>query len=288
MIFFVVFFFGLAVGSFLNAFIYRLEVRQKLRPIPHDRRKTGVTVMRGRSFCPSCSHTLAWYDLIPLASFALLQGKCRYCRKPISIQYPLVELATALLFVGVFYLIIPWLGQGVENLTPLSFLQVLNVAYLWAIVSFLVVIFVYDFKHFLIPDKILYPAIGLVLLWRLLLHFQIAENLISLSFLETLLAGLGAAGFFWAIYLLSKRRAMGFGDVKLALFMGLFLSWPNIFVAMSLAFAAGTIVGLALIFLKRKTMRSEVPFGPFLVFGTLIAFFWGETLVDWYFTLLGV
>ncbi|MCH7828671.1 prepilin peptidase [Patescibacteria group bacterium] len=288
MIFFVVFFFGLAVGSFLNAFIYRLEVRQKLRPIPHDRRKTGVTVMRGRSFCPSCSHTLAWYDLIPLASFALLQGKCRYCRKPISIQYPLVELATALLFVGVFYLIIPWLGQGVENLTPLSFLQVLNVAYLWAIVSFLVVIFVYDFKHFLIPDKILYPAIGLVLLWRLLLHFQIAENLTSLSFLEALLAGLGAAGFFWAIYLLSKRRAMGFGDVKLALFMGLFLSWPNIFVAMSLAFAAGTIVGLALIFFKRKTMRSEVPFGPFLVFGTLIAFFWGETLVDWYFTLLGV
>jgi len=130
--------------------------------------------------------------------------------------------------------------------------------------------------------------IGLVLFWWLLLHFQIVENVVSVSFLQALFAGLGAAGFFWAIHVLSKGQAMGFGDVKLALFMGLFLSWPNILVAMSVAFLAGAIVGSVLIFLKRKTMRSEVPFGPFLVFGTLIAFFWGETLVDWYLALLGV
>ena len=296
MISFAVFLFGLAAGSFLNAFIYRLEVQQKLRLLPRDREKASVTWMHGRSFCPSCSHTLAWYDLIPLVSFALLRGKCRYCAKPISAQYPLVEFATGVLFVFVLlklHLVIPTPSglktlQGLNDLVSLSFPQILELFYLWAIVSFLVVIFVYDLKHFIIPDKVLYPALGLVVLWRLLLHFQIAENVISLGFLQAGLAGFGAAGFFLAIYLLSKGRAMGFGDVKLALFMGLFLSWPNILVAMSLAFGAGAIVGLVLIFLKRKTMRSEVPFGPFLIAGTFAALFWGEPLVDWYLSSMGV
>ena len=195
-----------------------------------------------------------------------------------------MELATGILFVFVLlklHLVIP-------DLVSLSFPLVLELFYLWAIVSFLVVIFVYDLKHFIIPDKVLYPAIGLVLFWWTLLHFQIVENLTRLSFLQALFAGLGAAGFFGAIYLLSKGRAMGFGDVKLALFMGLFLSWPNILVAMSLAFGAGAIVGLALIFFKRKTMRSEVPFGPFLIAGTFAALFWGEQLVDFYVSSLGV
>jgi len=270
MVSFAVFVFGLAVGSFLNAFIYRLE--------------KGESAFRGRSYCPKCRHSLAWYDLIPLLSFVLLQGRCRYCKAKISFKYPLVELATGILFVLLllkFHLVIP-------TLVPFSFPQVLELFYLWAIASFLMVIFVYDLKHFIIPDKVLYPAIGLVLLWRLLLHFQIAENLISLSFLQALLAGLGATGFFWAIHLLSKGRAMGFGDVKLALFMGLFLSWPNILVALALAFGTGAIVGLALIFLKRKTMRSEVPFGPFLVLGTFAALFWGEAIVDFYISLFGV
>ena len=284
MISFVVFLFGLAVGSFLNAFIYRLEVQQKLRLLPYNRKKMSITVMRGRSFCPSCSHTLAWYDLIPLVSFTLLQGKCRYCTKPISAQYPLVELATGILFVFVLLK----LGLVIHALTEFSSTQILELFYLWAIVSFLVVIFVYDLKHFIIPDKVLYPAIGLVLFWWTLLHFQIVENLTRLSFLQALFVGLGAAGFFGAIYLLSKGRAMGFGDVKLALFMGLFLSWPNILVALSLAFGAGAIVGLALIFFKRKTMRSEVPFGPFLIAGTFAALFWGEQLVNFYVSSLGV
>ena len=274
MVFVIVFFFGLAVGSFLNAVIYRLE--------------KGESALRGRSYCPQCRHTLAWYDLIPLLSFALLGGKCRYCTKPISIQYPLVELATAFLFVVVFWFVLQNLGLAFPIIVSLGFPQILELFYLWSIVSLLMVIFVYDLKHFLIPDKILYRAIGLVLLWRLLLHFQIVENLTSPSFLQALLAGLGAAGFFWAIHVLSKGRAMGFGDVKLAFFMGLFLSWPNIFVALILAFSIGAIVGSVLIFFKRKTMRSEVPFGPFLMFGTLVAFFWSETLVNWYFALLGV
>ena len=103
-----------------------------------------------------------------------------------------------------------------------------------------------------------------------------------------LFAGLGAAGFFLAIYLFSKGKAMGFGDVKLALFMGLFLLWPNILVALAVAFSMGAIVGVALMLFKKKTMSSEVPFGPFLILGTFVALFLGEHVVSWYLSFLGV
>ena len=277
-----VFIFGLAVGSFLNAFIYRLEVHDGLTSSKNGKRDLLSALVKGRSQCPLCAHTLAWQDLIPVLSFILLQGKCRHCRAKISFQYPLVELAIGFLFVGIFYSIMPWFGQGMESLAEPSFLKAVELLYLWTIASFLTVIFVYDLKHFLIPDKILYPAIGLVLFWQVFLNFEIGENLTKLSFFQMLFAGLGVAAFFFSIYLFSKGKAMGFGDVKLALFMGFFLSWPNILVALAVAFGTGAIVGLALICLKRKTMRSEVPFGPFLVLGTLVAFLWGGQAGNFY------
>ena len=283
-----VFIFGLSVGSFLNAFIYRLEVYDGFKTSLQGRKDLLYKLLKGRSQCPSCAHVLAWHDLVPLLSFILLQGKCRYCTAKISFQYPLVELVTGILFTVIIWFVLPKLGLVINTLTELSFFEALNLFYLWAIASLLIVIFVYDLKHFIIPDKILYPAIGFVLLWQVFLNFQIGENLAGLSFLQMLVAGLGTAGFFLAIYLFSKGKAMGFGDVKLALFMGLFLSWPNILVAMSVAFGTGAIVGLVLIFLKRKTMRSEVPFGPFLILGTFTAFFWGVKLVDWYLSLVVV
>lgn len=278
MVLIAVFLFGLAVGSFLNAFIYRLELREGLMLSPSSLKPS---VLQGRSFCPRCGHTLAWYDLIPLASYIFLRGKCRYCKKKISLQYPFVELVTGLLFVAAFSLF-------ADNLTKLSYPQALEVLYLWAIGSLLLVVFVYDLRHFIIPDKVLYPAIGLAFAWNALPSFGVVDNLTKLSFVSALLSGIGAAGFFLAIYLLSKGRAMGFGDVKLALFMGLFLGFPNILVALAFAFGSGALVGLILIFFKKKTMRSEVPFGPFLVLGTLVALFWGNSLVVWYLTLLGV
>ena len=254
---FVVFLFGLAVGSFLNAFIYRLEVQR--------------SVMRGRSFCPACSHTLAWYDLIPLLSYILLKGRCRYCKAKISFQYPLVELATGILFV----LVLLKLG--------LVF-SVLELFYLWAIASFLMVIFVYDLKHFLIPDKVLYPATLVAGLWYVV--SSMAGWIPMYQILNTIYSAVGAAGFFLVIFLVSRGRAIGFGDVKLALFMGLFLGFPAILVALAIAFASGALIGIALIFSKKKTMRSEVPFGPFLIVGTFVALFWGEPLVNFYMNLI--
>lgn len=272
MIPFIVFTFGLTIGSFLNAFIYRLEVQEGLRPIPNNRKKSDITILRGRSLCPLCSHTLAWYDLIPLVSFLLLQGRCRYCKGKISFQYPLVELATALIFVLL-----------VNTLAELNFSYVLELLYLWTIATLLIAIVVYDLKHFLIPDKILFLAIGITVLWR---GFEFFSSGLFVPLLASLLAGLGASLFFFIIYTVSRGRAMGFGDVKLAFFLGLFLGWPSILVVLFAAFCLGAFIGLILIALKKKGLKSEVPFAPFLIIGTAIAYFFGSSILSWYLGLI--
>src|SRR3989338_82072 len=161
MVAFMVFVFGLAVGSFLNAFIYRLELREglELNLVKHK-----PSVLQGRSFCPHCGHTLAWYDLIPLLSFLLLRGECKYCSQKISLQYPLIELVCGLLFVAIFIYFVDGRPQ-----------HILYLGYLWVIASSLIGIFVYDLKHFLIPDKVLYPAILVYCIWYLVssIFFQL-------------------------------------------------------------------------------------------------------------------
>lgn len=245
--------FGLAVGSFLNCIIYRLETNQSF--------------LRGRSFCPHCRHVLSWQDLIPLLSFLVLRGKCRYCHQYISFQYPLVELATGLIFLLVF------------RLQPFfSFSQFVDVLYLFIISSFLIVIFVYDLKHYIIPDKVVYPAIVIALIYNL--QFLISRE--SLIFNNLVLSAVGAAVFFLVIVLISRGKWMGVGDIKLAFLMGLLLGWPNILLALFSAFLIGAIIGITLIALSKKSLKSEVPFGPFLVTGTFIALFWGQEIVNFY------
>ncbi len=248
-----VFAFGLFIGSFLNCVIYRLEKKKSF--------------IRGRSFCPKCKHTLAYYDLIPILSFIVLKAKCRYCHKKISFQYLLVELATGFLFLLAFIFSSPDLGFMI---------------YEWIIFSFLVLIFVFDLKHYIIPDKVVYPAIVVAILF-IILNLYIVNHK---SIIGPLAAGLSASAFFLLIWLVSRGKWMGFGDVKLAFLMGLFLGWPNILVGLFLAFLMGSIVGLILIALKKKKMKSEVPFGPFLVLGTFVGLFWGEKIIHWYLSFL--
>ena len=235
----VIFLFGLIVGSFLNSIIYRLS--------------TGESFLFKRSSCPHCKHQLGWQDLIPIFSFLILKGKCRYCSQKISLQYPLIELATGLLFVSFF-------------IFHFSF-------FIFIIACFLIIIFVYDLKYYLIPDKIIYPAIAIALLYNVLYSYFI---------LNTIYAAFGAAAFFLTIVLISRGKWMGVGDIKLAFFMGLLLGWPNILVALFLAFFIGAIIGVGLIVTGKKTLKSEVPFGPFLVAGTFIAMFWGQNIINWY------
>jgi prepilin signal peptidase PulO-like enzyme (type II secretory pathway) len=250
----------LAVGSFLNCIIYRLEKNESF--------------LKGRSYCPHCKHILSWKDLIPVLSFLILKGKCRYCGKRISLQYPLVELSTAILFFLIF-------NAAAFNLRTIYYL---------IIGCFLIIIFVYDLKHYLIPDKIIYPAIAITFIYRFfeILNFGNWDlfGIWDLGFgilkpiLYPLASAIFATAFFLMIFLLSKGKWLGFGDVKLGFFMGLFLGFPNILVALFFAYFIGAIIGIGLILAKKKTLKSEVPFGPFLVAGTFIALFLGEKIIN--------
>lgn len=263
-----IFLFGLIIGSFLNVVIFRLE--------------TGEQIVSGRSHCQHCSHTLEWYDLFPIFSFLALDGKCRYCRKSLSVQYPLVELATAILFVSIFGI---WnLGFGTWDL--------IKIFYYLFIVSALIVIFVYDLRHYIIPDKIVYLAIIISLIylllktldfgiWNFIGHWDLGFG-ISNTFFNGLFASVLASGFFLAIVLLTRGEGMGGGDVKLVFLMGLVLGWPKILVALFLAFTLGAICGIIFVIAKKKALKSAIPFGPFLVLGTFIALFWGNVIVKWY------
>lgn len=251
---------GLIVGSFLNCVIYRMELQEDM-PKGSPQRK-AVSFLRGKSFCPNCRHELAWSDLVPVFSFLLLKGKCRYCGKKISWQYPVVEILTAFLFLAVF-----------------SQFSLINSVFLAVIFSLLLVIFVFDLKHFIIPDRVLFLAIITAFLYNLFLNYGNMFNFIYSAFL--------ASGFFLLIFIISKGRWIGFGDVKFAFFMGLFLGFPGILIAFYFAFTIGAIIGVGLIVAKRKEMKSEIPFGPFLIIGTLSAFFYGNQIINWYFNLLG-
>jgi prepilin signal peptidase PulO-like enzyme (type II secretory pathway) len=272
-----IFLFGLAIGSFLNCVIYRMECRDKISP--SSKKGEATSPLRGRSFCPHCKHLLSWQDLIPVFSFFILGGKCRYCGKRISWQYPLVELSTGILFLLIFIYF--------NNLLVTGYW--LPVTIFWLLVtSFLIIIFVYDLKHYIIPDKVIYPAILLTLVFRICLptgDLPKGENLEFGILLNYLLSAFLAAGFFLFIVLISRGKWMGAGDIKLAFLIGLLLGWPNVLLALFLAFLIGAIIGLGLIILKKKTIKSELPFGPFLILGIYIALFFGEKMINWYLSL---
>jgi len=249
------FIFGLIIGSFLNCVIYRLE--------------EGKSFLKGRSFCPHCKHVLGLLDLIPVFSFIFLKGKCRYCDKKISRQYPLVELFTGILFFSICF------KFGVWNLESFYYLL---------ISSLLVIVFVYDLKHYIIPDGVIYAAILASLVYNLSYSLLMSDNFRFL--LDSFLAAFLAAGFFLIIVLVSKGKWMGAGDIKLAFLMGLFLGWPNILIALFSAFFIGAVVGVGLIIFKKKGLKSEIPFGPFLVSGTMLSLFWGSGILTWYYSLI--
>lgn len=254
---FIIFILGLVVGSFLNVLIDR---------IPRDE-----SILYGRSYCEHCKHKLAWYDLIPLLSFLILRGKCRHCLSHISFYYPFVELIT-----GIFFLLIYNFssGAGFSFVQQFSNYSLLTLTYYLFITSALIVIFFTDLKYGIIPDKILYPSIIISFLYIILnTKYLILPNLIS---------GVAAFFFFLIIYLITKGRGMGFGDVKLVFFMGIFLGSPKIIYALYLAFLTGAFISLILILCGQKNMKSIIPFGPFLVFSTFIVLFFQEKIMQFF------
>lgn len=258
---------GLIIGSFLNCLIYRLNIKQSF--------------MKGRSYCPKCKHQLSWKDLVPVLSYLELNGKCRYCGQAISPQYPLVELAAGILFAAAGAILEPGIVYSFD-FTSFNFFEL---AYYWFVISSLIVVFVYDLKWFLIPDEIVFSGLLVSALFYAIRFFYVYFLAGQADFsllVNPVLSGILCFSFFLAIFLVSAGRWMGFGDVKFAAFMGLTLGFPDSAVALFFAFFLGAIIGLALIAAKKKEISSEIPFGPFLVMGSLIALFFSETLLYWY------
>lgn len=234
-----VFVLGMIVGSFLNVVILRYN--------------TGRSVIKGGSKCFSCGKNLKWHELIPVLSFVIQRGRCRNCKSKISIQYPLVELLTGLIFLATFLV---------------TRYSLLVTGYYLIIFSLLIIIAFYDLRHKIIPNEFVYAFDILAFLTL----FQLSTFNLQLS---TFLAGMGFFGFFAAIWLLSRGRGMGFGDAKLALGIGWLLGWPKGFYALLVSFWLGALVGIFLIFFYKKSynIKSSIPFGPFLTLGALLAFF---------------
>ncbi len=259
---------GLVWGSFLNVVILR-SVKNK-------------SFVTGRSECPKCRHQLAWYDNIPLLSFFLLGKKCRYCRKPISFIYPVVEFLTGVFFVWWFLI-----GFGFFKLvgSPWSIFQPV----FWLTVGLVfIVIFVGDMLYMMIPFAVNMFLFGLVMTYRVSL--VATNNMRMTDFIGALVAGLVLSGLFLTInkitQILRGVDGFGLGDVYLAPSLGVLLGWPKTAVAVFFAFFVGSIVGLGLIFSGRKSKKDYIPFGPFLLLGTVFSLMYGSSIWEWYISLL--
>ena len=258
----IIFIFGLIIGSFLNVVIFRLE--------------NGGKIVNDRSKCLRCEHTLEWYDLIPVLSFIFLKGKCRYCNSKISWQYPIVELATGILFLLIFNF-----QFSIFSEFSIFNFQFLSLLFWFYITSIFIVIFAYDLKHYIIPDKIIYPAIIIATGFNLFNNIQHSIFNVQ-SIFNFLFPAFLASGFFYAIIIITKGKGMGGGDVKLAFLMGLLLGWPIILLSLFSSFILGSLVGIFLILIGKKKMGSMIPFGPFLIIGTFTGLFFGKEIIKWY------
>ncbi len=258
LIFIFIFLFGTIIGSFLNVVIYRLNTSRK--------------IVNSRSVCFSCDKTLYWYEMIPVLSFLIQKGRCRGCASRISHQYPIVEIITGVLFTALAYHFVPVLSFS-------STMYVVALSYYVFIFSILLVITVYDIRHKIIPDKLVYLFIFLTFV-LLFLNFTGAGGLFVVPTLWQVLAGPLLAIPFGLVWLLSRGRLMGFGDVKLILGIGFLLGISVGLSALFLAFWLGAFVGIVMLFLKKLIvcMKTEIPFAPFLVFGIFIAFIFEMTI----------
>ncbi|MFI5240545.1 MAG: prepilin peptidase [Candidatus Saccharimonadia bacterium] len=250
---------GLIIGSFINAVVWRV----------HEKRTIG----NDRSICPNCHHVLAPIDLIPVLSWILLKARCRYCRKPISWQYPLVELLTAILF-GYSYFVF----QPSGLLSSVQFL-----IWLYVLAS-LLILSVYDLRWMILPNIIIFPALVVTFI-GLLFDFGVSHSTHALLF--PILAALTVGAVFAAFALVANGKLMGFGDVKLVILMGLFLGFQKLGLALFVGFDSAAIIGLALLATRLRKRTDHIPFGPFLAAGTIVAALFGTQLINWYLRLIG-
>ncbi len=254
MMYAVIFLFGISIGSFLNVLIDRLSIGESIG---------------GRSHCDYCKKTLSFFDLIPILSFMFLRGKCRYCKKSLSLQYPSVELLTGMTFVGIAL-------YSLKEFTPLA---LVNLLLLLIIYSGLIVILIADLKFRIIPDEMLIVITTAVIIQHLLVGVS--------SFPISFACGLILFAIFLMLFLITKGKGMGFGDVKYAFFMGFFLGFPGAVISFYVAFLTGALLSIILILIGKKRFGQTIAFGPFLILGTVCAHFLANPLWRMFLNILG-
>ena len=283
-----VFAFGTCIGSFINVVSDRLSKNESIR---------------GRSKCDFCKRKLSVWDLVPLLSFVFLRGKCRYCHKNLSWQYPLVEAVLGLLFVLAYVLSF---GFEFASTYPLFWAKF---AFLVVLFSCLLSIFITDLKFGVILDEVVLFGSVITFLYLIFVNFypifflylrlrfsseQFARSLLDSGMVTerlkfaagdfglAVLCGILASLFFFLILLLTRGRGMGAGDVKLGFLIGLATGAPLVLVALFLSFLTGALASLILVFAGKRKFGQTIPFGPFLSLGTFLALTFGQQLFDWY------
>ena len=262
-----IFIFGAVVGSFLNVVILRLN--------------TGQSVVSGRSKCFTCAKKLKWYELLPIASFVFLRGKCSACQTKISWQYPITEIMTGSLFLLIFnfqFLIF----------NEFSFYFLLSTFYFLIVFSLLIIIAVYDYRHQIIPNLFvwIFNILAFAGLFRNWKPARPAGGLEIGNFaIKGILDGFILFDIFALLWGVSKGKWMGLGDAKLALGIGWLLGTAKGIAAVTLSFWVGAVAGVLLILLNKSKygLKSSIAFGPFMILGTAISFFWGEKIIGFLF-----
>ena len=246
---FLIFILGACLGSFSNVCIYRLPKNKQ--------------IVSGRSFCPRCKKKINWFDNLPIISFLFLSGKCRKCKKVIQLRYLIVEMITGISFLLIYL--------NFENLYTITFLSILSLI--------LIMIFFIDLENFIIPDSLNFSVMGLALLKNFLPNFD--TSLIH-EINQSIIGGMVGYLSIWLIIYLYKTfkkiDGMGFGDAKLMAGIGLLFGWQSIPFILFVSSILGLIFVVPSLIKKQKTMRTEIPFGPFIIAACLIYFAQGDLL----------
>lgn len=244
--------YGLLIGSFLNVCIYR---------IPREE-----SIVFPSSHCPNCGANLKWYDLLPVFSFIVQRGKCRYCGEKVSPQYPIIELLNSIIYLIIY----------------IKFGFALEFFFYAIIFSLLIVITIIDLQHMIIPDILVVLILGITIIYKILsyiLYSKSPELLYSIG-------GLVLSGTLFILIIIVSKGGMGGGDVTLIGVLGFILGIKKIFLTIFLSFLLGAIISVFLLIMKIKGRKDPIPFGPFIILGFFIVVFWGEKLISWYVSLL--
>lgn len=240
------FLFGIVFGSFFN--VVGLRVPKHI-PFSHD-----------RSYCPTCKYQLQWWELIPIVSYLIQQGKCRHCSNNISIIYPVIELLTGCLFAFSYWEV----GLSLELITALLF------------ISMLMIIFVTDITYMLIPNKILIFFLPLLIIMRIISPTE--------PWYDAIIGAVVGFGILALIIIVSKG-GMGAGDMKLFALLGIVLGWKATLLTLFMASLFGAIIGGILIFIRKNSRKQPIPFGPYIIVASIISYFYSDPIITSYLSL---